>query len=243
MQIMQHNTITEIPIESPAYRITPVGIEFLTDLSYQEWAELGSKLGDAGRSLGFLIGDWFNYGEGKGPRFYGAEEDENGDKPNIYTPAMKITGLDYSTLSSYASVSRKVQFCLRKQNLSFSHHCKVAVLKTDEEKQKWLQIAEKERDRQNGKPMSARRLAKSILLGRVAKPEDLIVPEHKRGRKTMTFYVTRIQVLWGQFKRNGVVTPEDTDTMYNIIEELRPVYNILQELKDGIAKAEAKDEG
>ena len=240
MHAMQNNTITEITTETNAYRISPMGIEFTGELSFQEWAELGTKLGDAGRCLGFLIGDWLNYGDGKGPRYYGAQEDENGDKPNIYTPAMQITGLDYQTLKNYANVAGKVKLYLRKYNLSFYHHCKVAPLKSDEEKSKWLQIAEKERNKQNGKPMSARRLAKSILLGRVAKPEDMTVPENDRGRKNMTFYVTRIVVLWGQFKRKGVVTPEDTDTMLNIIDELRPVLEIDQELRQAISDAESE---
>lgn len=241
---MQNNNIAEIPTESSAFRITPVGIEFLADISFPEWEDLGAKLGNAGRSIGFLIGDWLNYGEGKGPRFYGAVEDENGEKPNIYTPAMKITKLDYQTLANYANVAKKVKFYSREYNLSFKHHSKVAPLKTDEEQQRWLRIAVKEGEKQNGKPMSSRRLAKSILLGRVAKPEDMVVPDDDKGRENMTFYVTRIVVLWGKFKRNGVVTPEDTDTMYNIIEELRPVYNILQELKEAIATAEAgNDEG
>ncbi|MBC2595659.1 hypothetical protein H5P28_15430 [Ruficoccus amylovorans] len=238
MPDMQNNPMTEIPTESPAYRISPMGIEFTGEVSFQEWTDLGKKLGDAGRCLGFLIGDWINYGEGKGPRFYGAEEDENGQKKNIYTPAMKITGLDYNTLSTYAGVARKVKFSMRVENLSFDHHRKVAPLKTDEEKRKWLRIANEERKKQDDKPMSARRLAKSILLGRVAKPEDMMVSEVDRKRENMTYYVTRIVVLWGKFKRNGVVTPDDTDTMLNLIDELRPVLNIVQELRQGIDQAE-----
>lgn len=225
---MQNNTITEITTETNAYRISPMGIEFTGEVSFQEWKDLGGRLGNAGRSLGFLIGDWLNYGDGKG------------EWGNTYDNAMEITGLDYNELAKFASVSRKVQFWLRRQNLGFEHHRKVAPLKTDEEKSKWLQIAEKERNKQNGKPMSARRLAKSILLGRVAKPEDMTVPENDRGRKNMTFYVTRIVVLWGQFKRKGVVTPEDTDTMLNIIDELRPVLEIVQELRQAIRDAESE---
>jgi hypothetical protein len=238
MPDMQNNPITEIPTETPAYQITSVGIEFTGDMSFQEWKDLGTKLGDAGRCLGFLIGDWLNYGEGKGPRFYGAQKDENGEKPNIYTPAMRITGLDYGTLKNYASVAKNVKLSLRNYNLSWDHHRRIAPLKTDEEKQKWLRIADEERKKQDDKPMSARRLAKSIRLGRVAKPEDMMVSEIDRKRENMTYYVTRIVVLWGKFKRNGVVTPNDTDTMLNLIDELRPVLNIVQELRQGIDQAE-----
>jgi len=220
--------ILEMPTESPAFRLSPVGIEFLGELDQQDWIELGTKLGNVGRSVGFLIGDWLNYGDGKG------------DWGNAYENAMSITGLDYGTLKNYASVAKKVQLSLRNDNLSWDHHRRVAPLKTDEEKKKWLKLAQKERDKQNGKPMSARRLAKSILLGRVAKPEDMSVPETDRKKENMTFFVTRIVVLWGKFKRKGVVSTDDVDTMRDVIDELQPVIDIVQELREAIAEVEGR---
>ena len=220
--------ILAMPTDSPAFRLSPVGIEFLGDLDQQEWTELGTKLGEAGRSIGFLIGDWLNYGNGRG------------EWGNTYENAMTITGLDYNTLAMYARVALKVQFSMRVLNLSFEHHRKVASLKTDEEKKKWLKVAQKERDKQNGKPMSARRLAKSILLGRVAKSEDMSVPETDRKKENMTFFVTRIVVLWGKFKRKGVVSLDDVDTMRDVIDELQPVIDIVQELREAIAEAEGR---
>lgn len=56
------------------------------------------------------IGDWLNYGEGR---------PEWGDK---YEQAISIFGLNYGTLSTYKSVAAAFDICLRRQNLSWSHH-------------------------------------------------------------------------------------------------------------------------
>ncbi len=222
----EHETaIIEMTTESSAYRISPVGIEFLRELDQQAWSELGAKLGKAGRSIGFLIGDWLNYGEGKG------------EWGNAYENAMRITGLDNQTLRHYSSVSKKVQLCMRMHNLSFYHHQKVASLKTDEEKRKWLHIASQERDKQDGKPMSARRLAKSILLGRVAKVEEMSVPPNDRGIDNMSPHVTRIVVLWGKLKRSGYLGNTSVDDMLDLIDELQPVVDIVQELHEAVSEA------
>lgn len=222
--------ILEMSTESPSFRLTPVGIEFLDELDQQQWAELGAKLGNAGRSIGFLIGDWLNYGDGKG------------EWGNAYDEAMRITGLDYGTLRNYASVANKVQLSLRNYNLSWEHHRKVAPLKTDEEKQKWLKVAEKERDKQKGKPMSARRLAKSILLGRVAKVEEMSVPENDRGMDNMTVHITRLIVLWGKLKRGGYLERTCPDDMLDLIDEFQPLLDIVQELRGTLDKIQQDDE-
>ena len=222
----EHETaIIEMTTESSAYRISPVGIEFLCELDQQAWSELGAKLGKAGRSIGFLIGDWLNYGEGKG------------EWGNAYESAMRITKLDYGVLRHYASVAKNVQLLTRVNNLSWDHHRKVAPLKTEEEKRKWLQVALQECDKQNGKPMSARRLAKSILLGRVAKVEEMSVPPNDRGIDNMSPHVTRIVVLWGKLKRSGYLGNTSVDDMLDLIDELQPVVDIVQELHEAVSEA------
>lgn len=236
MPDMQNNPISEIPTESPAYRVSPMGIEFTGEVSFQEWTDLGKKLGDAGRCLGFLIGDWLNYGEGKGPRFYAAEEDENGDKPNIYTPAMNITKLDYQTLANYANVAKKVKFYSREYNLSFKHHCKVAPLKTDEEQQKWLRVAVKEGEKQGGKPMSSRRLAKSIILGRVARPDEVSTPKGDRGIDNVHPHVNRLIAFWAKMKHSGFIDNAETEQITTMIEDLMPVVKIIEELQQALAQ-------
>jgi hypothetical protein len=231
MSDVQNIATTGTNTDPPAYRISPVGIEFLGELDQREWTDLGKQLGSAARSIGFLIGDWLNYGEAKVK--YGEYSHEEG---GIYHDAIKITGLDYKTLANYANVSRKVQFSLRKENLSFDHHRRVAPLKTDEEKQKWLQIAEKVRDKQGGKTMSSRRLAKSILLGRVATIEEMSLPDDDRGCDNVHPHVNRIVAFWGKMKRSGFVDNADMEDIQIMLDDLGPVLDIAHELQQALVQ-------
>jgi len=218
MNDAQETAIPEVPTDQNSYRLSAMGIEFCGELDHSGWLELGKNLGSAGRSLGFLLGDWINYGEVKG---------KWGD---TYAEAMEITGMDYSELTKFASVSRKVPFWLRSQNLSFEHHRKIAPLKTDEEKKKWLQVAEAERTKGGGKPMSSRRLGKSILAGRVVKQEEMSVPASDRAVDNVHPHVNRIVSFWRKLKDKQWLENADSDSLEALIEDLAPVVEIAKEL-------------
>ena len=49
-----------LAISDPKFAITPTGIEFNEELSFDEWDALGQKLAPVGKSIGFIIGDWIN---------------------------------------------------------------------------------------------------------------------------------------------------------------------------------------
>jgi len=220
MSDVPETAIPAVPTDESSYRLSPVGIEFTGELDHEGWRVLGRHLGSAGRSVGFLLGDWINYGEVKG---------KWGD---TYTEAMAITGMEYSELTKFASVSRKVPFRLRSQNLSFEHHRKIAPLKTDEEKKKWLQVAEKERSRSGGKPMSSRRLAKSILAGRVVKQEEMSVPESDRGIDNVHPHVNRIVSFWRRLKDKQWLAGADDTMLEALLADLAPVTQIAEELRE-----------
>ena len=61
-----------LAINDPKFSITPTGIQFSEELSFDEWDSLGQKLAPLGRSIGFIIGDWINYGEGRYGEKYGS---------------------------------------------------------------------------------------------------------------------------------------------------------------------------
>lgn len=205
-----------------AYALTATGIEFHEDISKEEWTELGRKLGEAGRSLGFLIGDWLNYGNGKG---------QWGD---TYTEAMRITGLEYKTLRDYASVSRKIKLSLRNDNLAFELHKKIAPIKDESEQRKWLEVAE--RQAKKGKPMSSRRLAKSILLGRIAKESDMTLPANLKGRKNVHPYVNRLMTFWNKLKEDKWLETTDSFMLNAMLEDLQPVIEMYDEVKARLAE-------
>ena len=43
--------------------ITPLGLQFRTDLTFEEWSALAGEIGGALRSMAFVLGDWLVSGE------------------------------------------------------------------------------------------------------------------------------------------------------------------------------------
>lgn len=208
--------IAGVPTEGQNVSLTPLGIQFHGELNREEWVQLGQKLGNAGRSIGFLIGDWLNYGDGKG------------DWGDTYTEAMRITGLEYKTLSDYAAVSRKVAFPLRNGNLAFELHKKVAPLKDPDQQAKWLKIAHHQAEK--GKPVSGRRLAKSILLGRLATDKDMNVAENDRGRESPQLHIQRLITFWKRQKEKDWLQSATLYSIRVLMEDLQPILDIYDEL-------------
>lgn len=44
------------------FKTTPLGIEQYSQLTVEEWKNLGACIGSAARSMAFVIGDWIMYG-------------------------------------------------------------------------------------------------------------------------------------------------------------------------------------
>lgn len=96
--------------------------------SYEEWEKCGRQLRHIEKGRMWWIGDWLNYGEKK----YG----------EMYTQAMEETGAAYDSLAAAKWVCSEIEFCRRRQNLTFSHHKEVAGL-SEEEQELWLDATEK----------------------------------------------------------------------------------------------------
>ena len=154
--------MTTLAIQDPKFAITPTGIQFHQDLSFAEWDDLGQKLAPIGKSIGFIIGDWINYGEGR----YGEK----------YAEALERSGMAYQTLMNYSYVARKVEISCRQENLGFEHHAVVAKLKPDEQEH-WLEMTK-------AHSLSVRRLRKSINFGRLATDEEVQGDPADRGHVT-----------------------------------------------------------
>jgi len=237
MENAQKSIMQDLATNDLACRLTPTGIEFLQELGHDDWVTLGGRLGNAGRSLGLLIGDWLVYGDGKiNAGIY--PKNEGG----VYHDAMIITGLDYQTLANYASVARKVPHYLRKEHLSFEHHRKVAALKDEHDKAHWLGLAELERERQQGKPMSARRLAKSILAGRVVSPEEMRTPDNDQGQDNIYPYLNRLVAFWGKLKQAGWPESTDPERLKIMIDDMQRVIDIRREMQAIYDKRTASSE-
>ena len=92
----------------PKISITRTGLQVTSDLSFEEWQSMASRFGAAMSSAAFVIGDWLVYGEDhfRGQkRLPGFEDESIGNRrvsSEIYGEALRLTGLDRSTLSTYA---------------------------------------------------------------------------------------------------------------------------------------------
>src|SRR5437763_322327 len=115
---------------TPKVRVTPLGLDILEDLTFEEWSELAPHLGNAARSIGFVIGDWLVYGE----RFAvqlplpGFKEKLPRTESKRYVEALLKTTLDRVTLRNYSYVARNVRKSCRNDFLSFDHHRALASL-------------------------------------------------------------------------------------------------------------------
>lgn len=198
-----------LAIHDPNFSITPTGIQFNEELSFDEWDDLGQKLAPIARSIGFIIGDWINYGETR----YGAK----------YKEALTRTGLTYQTLADFSYVARKVEFSLRNENLDFSQHRVVAKLKTPEEKQHWLDIANKH-------DMSVRRLRKSINFGRIATDEEVHGDPADKGVVTHLALINRLIRWWKQTTADDPVDQWDEEQRENVKNDFKLILDIYEAL-------------
>jgi phage N-6-adenine-methyltransferase len=89
------------------------GYEAPEGMTPEEWASDGEKLSAFEAASKWMIGDWARAGE------------KWGDK---YEAVIEATGLAYDSVAKAKWVAGSVEFCRRRQKLSFSHHAEVASL-------------------------------------------------------------------------------------------------------------------
>ena len=213
-----------ILLPNPKVTISPVGLQITSELSFEEWRELATAIGQAARSIGFIIGDWLVYGQS----LFGTEgfPDKRVDSAS-YQLAIAATGLDLSTLQNYAYVSRSIPYSLRTERLSWEHHRLVAKL-PDDGKRDWIEacVAEEEA----GRRMTTRRLRKSLNLGRIATAEDLEPQEADKGIENHLPYVNRISVWWKRMQRDRFLSTATDEQREALKRDLEPVVAIYQQL-------------
>ena len=214
--------------------ITRTGLQISSDLTFGEWEAMAARFGAAMSSAAFVIGDWLVYGEDhfRGQsRLPGFEEEAIASRrvnAKIYDAALRLTGLDRTTLGTYAYVARRVPSSLRNEHLSWEHHKAVAKLAVDQQKH-WLEIAETRGDEQQG-PVSTRRLRKSITAGRLLTPEEMTLDPADRGRLNHIPFLNRLNAWWAQMKENGWLKRATREQKETLKRDLSMVVRIIREL-------------
>lgn len=87
--------------------LSATGLSLPSELTQEQWLDAGRQLALCGNSLQWWVGDWLNYGEKR----YGEVK-----------AAVEELGLNYSTATTWASVSRTYELCNRLQSVSWTHH-------------------------------------------------------------------------------------------------------------------------
>jgi hypothetical protein len=210
--------------DCPKFTVSRTGLAVHTKLSFEEWAALAPRLNEASRCIAFLIGDWLIYGEahfakpGKQPaRRVGSA---------AYERAMAATGLDRSTLITYAYVARRVSASLRNEDLSWEHHKAVAKLEARDQT-RWLKTA------LNGDKsgvVSTRRLRKSITAGHLLGLADMRIAPGERGRPNHIPFVNRLCAWWETLQQDRWLTRATPAQRAALKRDLLPLMQIYERL-------------
>ena len=218
--------------------ITRTGLQVSSELTFKEWETMASRFGAAMASAAFVIGDWLVYGEDhfRGQtRLPGFEQEPVASakvSAEIYQAALTLTGLDRTTLATYAYVARRVPSSLRNEQLSWEHHKAVAKLDPDEQ-HRWLKVALDGGDQQFG-AVSTRRLRKSINAGHLLTPEEMIPDPADRGRLNHIPFLNRLGVWWMRLKAEGWLKRATREQKETLIRDLNRVTRIIQEIQQTI---------
>lgn len=216
--------------DTPKFTISRTGLEVHDHLSFEEWSSLAPMLNEVARGVAFVIGDWLLYGK---YRFGEAQNRGTGREsgPRVatadYEAAVALTGLDRATLHNYAWVARRTPSSLRNELLSWEHHRVVAKLPEPDQK-RWLKIAAE--NQQNGKPVSTRRLRRSISAGRLLETDEVNLPENDRGIENHIPFVNRLVAWWARMREKGWhddATPEQRAAVKRDLEPIVAIYNEL----------------
>jgi len=109
--------MNELQLQTGPYRTTFVGTELLRESTPQEWTNYGEILKRVDEAKQWAIGDWLCDGK----RHYG---------DGLYKEAAGILGIGESQLRSLKSCADLFELCLRKHNLTWSHHYEVTSIKS-----------------------------------------------------------------------------------------------------------------
>ena len=154
--------------------------------SYAQWAKAGRFVAAAGRSLGFVIGDWINSGQ----QLFGER----------YKKALVDTNFDYGTLRKYASVAKNVPLLLRNNNLPFEHHAAVAPLEESEQK-RWLELCDEKI--KAGDYVGQRRLRRSIEAGALVPENKIASSDADRGIPSHIQQINRLRQWMREMVKSG----------------------------------------
>lgn len=210
--------------------LKPLVLDVTQPLSLTEWRDIGRQFATAMRTVAFVIGDWLVYGEGRDGQmtlFADIPESDRVSKQHFHD-AMRQTGLDITTLQHYAYVARHVPRSLRNEHVSWEYHRKVAKLRDDDEKRRWLELAAEMF--LDGNPITLLRFARSIQAGRLMTAKELEAERADRGTDNIHPYVNRIVAFFGRLRDSGWLRNAGEHKRAALKRDLQPIIDIYNQL-------------
>ena len=203
----------------PDIEVTPLGLRFHGEPDFKKWSALGRKIGQALRSMEFVIGDWLVYGE--------QHFKSSGGRPTNcdYDAAIRATGLDYSTLRNYAYVSRRVTLSFRNDKVSWTHHRAVAKLPPAKQ-QHWIDLAANHEER-----ITVRRLRTSINADRLVSVEELTTPPCDRAIITHIPPINRLTLWWRESGGRDWLRTRSKPQLRNMLVDFREVIDMVKAIQ------------
>jgi signal recognition particle subunit SEC65 len=212
------------------------------ELSREQWDEIGRFIGSEMRRAAFVIGDWLIFAEERtGQLNFGDAMPAENVSHRVYQQAVELTGIDITTLQNYAYVARHVPRDIRNPRVSWEHHKKVAKLKDAGAKTNWLKVVEKAS--KTGDRITARRLARSIVAGKLVTRDEMESRDSDRGIESVGPYVNRIVVFIAKLRAAGWIDGADEHKLRALARDLQQVVEIaaeLNKLADAIATGRTK---
>ena len=132
MLVRTGNDSSPATLDCPSFALTPAGLRVHGTPTFDEYERYGQRLFAIANASAWAIGDWLEYGEGRG------------DFGEVYTQAIDLTRKSYGSLVQALRVSRAFPSEARFTSLSWSHHQAVLGLPTDQ-RQTLLARAEAQR--------------------------------------------------------------------------------------------------
>jgi hypothetical protein len=142
-------------------RVTASGMEIHGELSFEQWAEVGKRIGRASTAFQLAIGDWLVYGQEHfegAPALPGLERKAGRVSSDLMDYACTLTGFDRAELSDFAWVARHVPSSARAEQLTYRHFRILSKL-SPAEQQEWVELVIGHDER-----VPTRQLAHSIAL-------------------------------------------------------------------------------
>jgi hypothetical protein len=207
------------PSLGPDIEVTPLGLRFHGEPDFKKWSALGRRIGQALRSMEFVIGDWLVYGE--------QNFRSTGGRPTNcdYEKAIRATGIDYAILRNYAYVSRKVTLSLRNDKVSWNHHRLVAKL-PPEKQSHWIKMVADSEQR-----ISYRRLRSSINADRLVSVEELTTPPADQVIITHIPPINRLTLWWEDAGGRDWLRTRSKAQLRNMLVDFSKVIDIIKALQ------------